>query len=79
MGSKRGQGRGSFVAETRAQAIEFYGNIVQSISPWRAQPPRLPARPADPTPPASPEPPPFTAPDVREIGEADEPATSIAG
>jgi hypothetical protein len=77
LGTKRGKGRGSFVADTRAQAIDFYGHIVQSISAWRAKPPRLPAKPDDPDPPASPEPPPFTAPNAREIGEADEPPTSL--
>lgn len=77
LGTKRGKGRGSFVADTRAQAIDFYGQIVQSIGAWRAKPPRLPAKPDHPEPPASPEPPPFTALDAREIGEADQPTTSL--
>lgn len=68
-GTKRGKGRGSFVGETRAHAIAFYGDIVQSISPWRPKPPRLPARAPEPAvPPAGPEPPPFTAPDARDAG-----------
>lgn len=77
LGTKRGKGRGSFVADTRAQTIDFYGQIVQSIGPWRARPPRLPLRTIDPDPPASSEPPPFTAPEARDVGEADEPTTSL--
>lgn len=77
LGTKRGKGRGSFVADTRVQAIDFYRDIVQSISAWRAKAPRLPAAASDPTPPASPEPPPFTAPETREVGQADEPATTL--
>jgi hypothetical protein len=76
LGAKRGKGRGSFVADTRTQAIDFYGQIVQGIGPWRAKPPRLPQRAIDPNPPASPEPPPFSAPAARDVGEADEPPTS---
>jgi len=84
MGSKRGKGRGSFVSETRSRAIAFYGEILQAISPWRAQAPRLPKKPDEPpahaSAPASPDPPPFTAPDAREVGEAEEPAVgSFAG
>jgi len=79
MGSKRGKGRGSFVSETRSQAIAFYGEIVQSISPWRAQAPRLPERPDEPPVrvPASPDPPPFSAPDARDVGDADEPPVDL--
>jgi hypothetical protein len=79
LGTKRGKGKGSFVADTRAQVIDFYRDVVQSISPWRARAPRLPSQAAEPDPPASPDPPPFTAPATREIGEADKPTTSIAG
>jgi hypothetical protein len=44
LGTKRGKGRGPFVADTRAQAIDFYGQIVQSISAWRAKPRACPGR-----------------------------------
>ncbi len=79
LGTKRGKGKGSFVADTRAGAIDFYREIVQSISAWRAKAPRLPAKPSEPDLPASSEPPPFTAPDAREIGQADEPSASVTG
>jgi hypothetical protein len=78
LGTKRGKGKGSFVSDTRAQAIDFYGEIVQAISPWRAKPPRLPEKATEPDPPATPDPPPFTDPDARETGHADEPPVSRA-
>lgn len=78
LGTKRGKGKGSFVADTRTQAIDFYRDIVQSISAWRAKPPRLPEMAVEPEPPASAEPPPFTAPETREIGQAEEPSTALA-
>ncbi|HEU4722916.1 MAG TPA: hypothetical protein VFS59_16265 [Gemmatimonadaceae bacterium] len=76
LGTKRGRGRGSVVADARAQAIDFYGQIVQAISPWRARPPRLPEKAAEPDLPATPDPPPFTDLDGRDIGQADQPAVS---
>jgi hypothetical protein len=79
LGTKRGKGKGSFVADTRAQAIDFYGEIVQAISPWRAKPPRLPDKATEPDPPATPDPPPFTDPDARETGQADDPPVSRLG
>jgi hypothetical protein len=79
LGTKRGKAKGSFVADTRAHAIDFYRDIVQSITAWRAKAPRLPAKPSESDSPASPDPPPFTAPDAREIGLADEPAESVVG
>lgn len=78
LGSKRGKGKGSFVADTRSQAVDFYRDIVQSISPWRAKPPRLPSEPAEPDPPASSDPPPFGVTAVREVGEAREPLATPA-
>lgn len=49
MGRKRGKTEGSFVRETRAQAIAFYRDLVQDLKPWRASAPRMPeaADPAD--------------------------------
>ncbi|HEX7292196.1 MAG TPA: hypothetical protein VF250_13815 [Conexibacter sp.] len=79
LGTKRGKGKGSFVADTRAQAVDFYGEIVQAISPWRAKPRRLPEKAPEPDPPATPDPPPFTDPDARETGQADEPPVSRLG
>lgn len=55
-GRKRGKGRGSFVGETRAHVIAFYGDIVQSISPWRPKPPRLQVSGSEPTATATEEP-----------------------
>jgi hypothetical protein len=43
LGTKRGKGKGSFVADTRAHAMDFYREIVQSISAWQAKPPKLPS------------------------------------
>jgi hypothetical protein len=68
LGTKRGKGKGSFVSDTRAQTIDFYRDIVQSINEWRAKAPRLPKEPVEPDSPASSEPPPFAEADVREIG-----------
>jgi hypothetical protein len=48
MGSKRGQGRGSFVGSAIELVDEFYGTVMQSLKPWAARPPKL--READPEP-----------------------------
>ena len=40
MGKKRGRGGGSFVEDTRRQALSFYGEIVQDLKPWRAAAPK---------------------------------------
>jgi hypothetical protein len=42
MGQKRGREAGSFVRETRNQAIEFYGDVVQNLKSWQPRAPRLP-------------------------------------
>jgi hypothetical protein len=72
MGQKSGKARGSFVGDTRRQMIDFYGEIVQNLKPWRAKAPQLPDAPQEvPTTP-QPEPPPFAAAaddGSREIGE----------
>ena len=49
MGSKRGQGRGSFVTSVLDLLDGFYEDVIQSIKPWSAAPPRL--RPKTPEPP----------------------------
>ncbi len=41
MGRKDGRKEGSFVAETRRQAIDFYGDLVQGLVPPRAQAPKI--------------------------------------
>jgi hypothetical protein len=48
MGSKRGQGRGSFVGSVLDLLDGFYESTVQTIKPWTAAPPKL--RPDQPEP-----------------------------
>lgn len=45
MGKKRGRGGGSFVEDTRRQALSFYREIVQDLKPWRPPAPKLPEEP----------------------------------
>ena len=54
MGSKRGQGRGSFVGAILDLLDQFYESTVQTIKPWSAAPPKLRAEPEDAQPKASP-------------------------
>jgi hypothetical protein len=69
LGTKRGKLAGSFAAESKRQAIDFYGSIIQGLRPWSASAPKLPGQVEVASPAASPEPPDFT--DVgREAGEA---------
>jgi hypothetical protein len=42
MGQKRGRTEGSFVRETRAQAVTFYRDLVQNLKPWQVRPPQIP-------------------------------------
>lgn len=44
MGRKAGRGDGSFVAETRKQAMSFYRELVQELRPPRPKAPKLPDR-----------------------------------
>jgi hypothetical protein len=73
MGTKRGKGERSFVAETRLQAIDFYRDLVQTLRPWRASAPKLPAEPGETPSTPAPDPPPFSAEEAREPGDAVEP------
>jgi hypothetical protein len=41
MGKKDGRKEGSFVAETRKQATDFYGDLVQGLVPPRTQAPKI--------------------------------------
>lgn len=41
MGSKRGNGRGSFIQSVLDAIDDFYGHIMQNLKPWAAAPPRL--------------------------------------
>lgn len=41
MGMKRGDGPGSFVNETRRQAIDFYRDLLQGLTEWRPKAPPL--------------------------------------
>lgn len=47
MGSKRGQGRGSFVGAVLDLVDLFYESTVQTIKPWSAAPPKLRAEPEE--------------------------------
>lgn len=72
LGIKRGKNQGSFVAESKKQALDFYREIVQGLRPWSPSAPRLPGQSMDTTPIASPKPPDFSD-EKREFGEATEP------
>jgi hypothetical protein len=41
MGQKRGRVEGSFVRETREQAVMFYRDLVQNLKAWQARPPQI--------------------------------------
>lgn len=47
VGKKRGRAGGSFVEDTRRQAVSFYREIVQDLKPWRAPAPKLPEEPSE--------------------------------
>ena len=72
LGIKRGRNQGSFVAESKKQALDFYREIVQGLRPWSPSAPRLPGQSTDTTPVASPTPPDFSD-ETREFGEATQP------
>ncbi len=72
MGTKRGKGQGSFVAESKQQVVDFYRLIVQGLRPWSAGPPKLPEIQEASQPTASPRPPDYTA-DTRAPGEGLDP------
>ena len=50
LAKKRGRTEGSFVAETRAQVVEFYREIVQDLTPPPSKPPRMPEKAEEPAP-----------------------------
>lgn len=70
MGTKRGKDEGSFVRETRAQAIDFYRDLVQDLRGWQASAPRLPED-RDESDAPSPEPPAFSSDGARDPGDAE--------
>lgn len=72
MGTKRGKDEGSFVRETRHQAIAFYRDLVQDLKPWQAPAPKLPREEAEAVAAAQPEPPSFGDPASREPGEGED-------
>lgn len=68
MGRKRGRSEGSFVAETRRQATEFYRDLVQGLMPPRTKAPKIreEERPADPEPETEPVSEKIEAPGLRQ-------------
>jgi hypothetical protein len=46
MGQKRGRSEGSFVRETRAQAVTFYRDLVQNLKAWQVRAPQIRAEPS---------------------------------
>jgi hypothetical protein len=75
LGLKRGRGPGSFVGDTRQQAVDFYADIVQQLRAWRPGAPKLPREvaPSAEEDVATPEPPAFSLPYGRLPGDAHEP------
>lgn len=70
MGTKRGKEEGSFVIETRRQAIDFYRDLVQNLRAWQPPAPKLRRDETEEDPlPAQPQPPAFASVDRREPGE----------
>jgi hypothetical protein len=49
LGAKRGRGRGAFIDSVLNSVNTFYAEVLESLRPWAAAPPKL--RPAHPTPP----------------------------
>lgn len=49
MGTKRGRGRGAFIDTVLATVNTFYGEVLETLRPWAAAPPKL--RSTHPTPP----------------------------
>jgi hypothetical protein len=47
MGTKRAEGRGSFVTSVLDLVDEFYRSVVQNLKPWSAGPPKLRPEPTD--------------------------------
>jgi tRNA A37 threonylcarbamoyladenosine synthetase subunit TsaC/SUA5/YrdC len=74
MGAKRGKIAGSFVNDSKRQALDFYRTIVQGLRAWSASAPKLPGQIEPASPVASPEPPDFTD-TGREYGDASLPTT----
>jgi len=70
LGGKSGRGKGSFIADTRQQVIDFYSDVVQNLTPWQAKAPKLPPVPEEVPEAPQPDPPPFVAAGEREVGEA---------
>lgn len=72
MGQKRGRTEGSFVRETRAQAVTFYRDLVQNLKAWQARPPQIRSEPDAPISV------PTSAPDILPLRPEDvlEPGTS---
>jgi hypothetical protein len=79
MGTKRGKEEGSFVRETRQQAIGFYRDLVQDLKAWQASAPKLPPdEREEAAPPPQPEPPPFSEGGSREAGEGQDRPVSVS-
>lgn len=72
LGQKRGRAEGSFVRETRAQAVTFYRDLVQNLKAWQVRAPQIRAEPESPESgePASP-------PDILPLraGDVEQPGT----
>lgn len=47
MGQKRGRLEGSFVRDTREQAVTFYRDLVQNLKAWQARPPQIRPEPTE--------------------------------
>ncbi len=81
MGQKRGRAEGSFVRETRAQAVTFYRDLVQNLKAWQASPPKIRTEP-DPSASASVSPPdalPLLPKDVMEPGTSNDDMSDFDG
>lgn len=75
MGAKRGKDAGSFVRETRTQAIDFYRDLVQDLRKWQASAPKLPREQPDAAAAeADTDPPPFAELGSRDPGDGASPA-----
>ncbi len=75
MGTKRGKEDGSFVQATKAQAIDFYRDLVQDLRPWQPAAPKLPREPnRELDGPARPDPPQFSVTATRDPGDGPDPA-----